>query len=148
MSKNENEHPSLETPPDQTTTPAPLRLGSLVLYTADLQRTIAFYRLFGLTFVPEQHGSGPLHYSTMLGETLLEIYPASSSSPSAEARVRIGLLVVSIENTLKHGGLSPEKPVKPSPYGRFVTLTDPDGRTIELRELPTNAPRTPSGGRR
>jgi len=82
----------------------------------------------------------------MLGETLLEIYPASSSSSSTEERVRIGLLVVSIENTLKHGGLSPETPVKPSSYGRFITLKDPDGRTIELRELPTNAPRASSGG--
>jgi hypothetical protein len=53
MSENGSEQQSLETPPEQIAPAAFLRLGSLVLYTGDLQRTIAFYRLFGLTFVPD-----------------------------------------------------------------------------------------------
>lgn len=134
MSETENENQPQETPLDQNE--SLLRLGSLVLYAADLQRTIAFYRQLGLTFVSEQHGSGPLHYSTMPGETLLEIYPASSNALSAQGTIRIGLLVSSIERILKRSLLTPEKPVKNSAYGRYVTLKDPDGRTIELRERP------------
>jgi hypothetical protein len=72
----------------------------------------------------------------MLGETLLEIYPMPANGSPAETRIRIGLQVLSIESLLKQGSLSPEKPVKTSPYGRFVTFKDPDGRTVELRELP------------
>ena len=136
MSEIGNEHPPQEILLDQNESFLIPHLGSLVLYTVDLEKTMTFYRLFGLTFVPEQHGSGPLHYSTMLGETLLEIYPASSNTLSTQNTVRIGLLTTSIESMLKHCTLSPERPIKTSPYGRFVTFKDPDGRTIELRERP------------
>lgn len=45
-----------------------------VLYTADPARLREFLEGFGLRFVPEQHGSGPVHLACQVGERVLEIY--------------------------------------------------------------------------
>ena len=48
----------------------------IVLYTADLEAARAFYAGLGLSLAREQHGHGPVHYSALLGPTMLQLYPA------------------------------------------------------------------------
>ena len=51
-------------------------LSSVVLRSQNMEDTRLFYQcLFGVEFKEEQHENGPKHYSCLLGEFLLEIYP-------------------------------------------------------------------------
>lgn len=48
---------------------------TFVLRTDDIEAMKRFLENFGLTFVEEQHGDGPVHYSCETGEKVFEIYP-------------------------------------------------------------------------
>lgn len=98
----------------------------LVIYTARLEECRAFYSELGFTLAPEQHGSGPLHYSTRFSRTTLcEFYPASDRSPATGPGLRLSL-------TLRPHPASPS-PLPPGDH----TLTDPDGRRL-LLSLPAS----------
>ncbi|MFF7655265.1 VOC family protein [Streptomyces sp. NPDC007983] len=94
------------------------RITLLVLYTDHLEESRAFYTGLGLSFVREQHGRGPIHYSATLPDgTVIELYPATAKRPVS--RVRLGF---SVE------GRAVTPPLAP---GRHV-VEDPDGRAVEL----------------
>lgn len=61
----------------------------LVLRCRNIDATKAFYAQFGLVFEREQHGSSPVHYSTHIGNMLLELYPAKGEPDN----VRLGFTV-------------------------------------------------------
>ncbi|MEH1942184.1 MAG: hypothetical protein V7L01_18475 [Nostoc sp.] len=44
-----------------------IELSLLVLRTADVQKTLSFYRAFGLEFDQECHAQGVIHYACTLG---------------------------------------------------------------------------------
>lgn len=90
-------------------------LDYLVLYCSDPEASAAWYSdALGLRFQREQHGGGPVHFSSRIGSTVVELYPAGDDGPVT--RTRIGLSV-------------------PDPFGvrpEPTTVTDPDGNTIEV----------------
>ncbi|MBI4440554.1 glyoxalase/bleomycin resistance/extradiol dioxygenase family protein [Candidatus Woesearchaeota archaeon] len=95
----------------------------LVLYTPTIEKTCAFYELLGLQFTKEQHGNGPVHYSCLLGDTVLELYPGVCSN------ARLGFTVNSLDDVvsaLQKNGYA----VKIT--GDRAIARDPDGRTVEL----------------
>ena len=55
-------------------------LNLLVLRCANIERSKSFYELFGLAFNKEQHGNGPLHYSSSDERGVFEIYPLEGAS--------------------------------------------------------------------
>lgn len=61
------------------------------LRTSNLEQTIKFYEQCGLKFVMEAHGDGPIHYSIMLGTSVVEFYPTSPGS--LPDLVSLGLIV-------------------------------------------------------
>ena len=100
------------------TEPSPPRLTLLVLYSPELERCRRFYSDLGLPFVIERHGDGPEHYAAVLADgTVIELYPARASRETGI--VRLGLAI---------DGSAATPPLTP---GRH-TLTDPDGRTIDV----------------
>ncbi|MCB9441140.1 MAG: VOC family protein [Mycolicibacterium sp.] len=98
----------------------------IVLYCSDLDASRAFYGDgLGLELRPERHGSGPVHYSCDLGGLVLELYPAGDRPPT---RTRLGLVVddpPAALDRLRAAGAT----VRTGPP---VTVTDPDGSTVEL----------------
>ena len=52
-----------------------------LLRTHDMQAAKTLFEALGLTFVQEQHGSGPVHYACEVGDTVFEIYPARDGGP-------------------------------------------------------------------
>ena len=97
----------------------------VVLRCADLERSRRFYEALGFTVRPEQHGSGPRHYSTRVNETVLEFYPDASG---ATRGLRLGLQLVDVAAAIS--GLR-EIGVLPRP-GSPLTVNDPDGHRLEL----------------
>ncbi len=95
-----------------------MHLNLLVLRCRDIEATRTFYTQLGLTFTREQHGNGPVHYSTYLGRLLLELYLTNGESDN----IRLGFSV------------------PPALLAQFNTHTqdlpqgcrDPDGRFVAL----------------
>jgi lactoylglutathione lyase len=110
----------------------------IVLRAADLDRTLLFYKTFGLEFVHEQHGNDPVHYSCELGDTVIEIYPGKpGSAPDRKAAgaTMIGLRVENIDqivHALESGGTVILSAPQDGPWGRRAVIQDPDGRAVEL----------------
>ena len=86
-------------------------LDVVVFRCADLDATLAFYEGLGLEFAEEQHGRGPRHFSTQLGQAVLELYPATDRFPVDQATI----------------GIVTDGPLPGGP------MTDPDGRHVMVR---------------
>ena len=118
-------------------------LGLVVLRAGDLEKSLAFYEAVGLNFVQEQHGSGPVHYACEVGGMVIEIYPGDpGTAPERKSggATMLGFSVPALDETLKalaDLGFSPTSPPKNSAWGRWVVITDPDGRAVELNEAKT-----------
>ena len=113
---------------------SPIHLNLLVLKTHDLPRLLVFYELLGLKFTPEQHGKGPVHYSTQVGTVVLELYPLPEGE-RVDATTRLGFAVTDLVDLV--GALPASairSPLKATPRGQRVVVCDPDGRTLELTD--------------
>ena len=97
----------------------------MVLRCSDLERSRAFYEALGFTLTSEQHGSGPRHYSTRVGQTVLELYPDASGSTRG---LRLGLRLVDVPAAIS---AVVEMGVVLRP-GSPPTIDDPDGHRLEL----------------
>lgn len=99
-------------------------LNLLVIYVSNLAASAEFYSALGLHLTREQHGDGPIHYSTLLpGGMILELYPAGDRPVS---QVRLGITVPNPAETAEA--------LLALGYGlRGKAILDPDGNVIELR---------------
>ena len=119
-------------------------LSLIVLRTSQMETTLAFYKTLGFTFVQEMHGSGPVHYSTQTGSSVLEIYPGEAAAPvdrKASGSTMLGFSVASLDDILASCERTRSQVIagpKESPWGRRAVVTDPDGRVIELSEPKKN----------
>jgi catechol 2,3-dioxygenase-like lactoylglutathione lyase family enzyme len=104
------------------------RLTSLVLRCSDLERSRAFYEQLGLRFTPEQHDTGPRHYSTQLGSTLLELYPQKA----AVVPLRLGLAIDALAQRLESLGSAGAVIVSKDLDAGHALVRDPDGHTLDL----------------
>lgn len=118
----------------------------LVLRTKDLQKTHLFYEALGLTLVEERHAGCPPHYSCDFRGLLLEFYPAASSEPLKTGNdLRFffdtdrfdALLETCRKLGLECGRVSVRAP---NDAKRLVTVRDPDGRPVRIREKANKAP--------
>ena len=109
-----------------------MQLNLLVLRCNNIETSKAFYEKLGLTFVQEQHGKGPVHYSTFMGELVMELYPLAKGSKLENIRLGFSM---DIENILDY--LEREKIVVCSQYEyedkNVFVVEDPDGRKVELK---------------
>jgi lactoylglutathione lyase len=121
-----------ETLAQRVQTPS-LRL--LVLRTKQLDRLRDFYAPLGVTFVPERHGDGPLHYAGALEGAVLELYPLDGDAESCDPLTRIGFAVRDLAATLRGleaaGGEVVWRP-RETEWGLRAVIRDPDGRAVEL----------------
>jgi predicted enzyme related to lactoylglutathione lyase len=112
------------------------RLSLVVIRAADPAQLARFYSALGMSFQPEQHGAGPLHYvSTDTGITF-EIYPRSAEEPPTTG-TRLGFATVALDvvlNALTEYGGEIVAPARVSPWGRRAVVIDPEGHKVEISE--------------
>ena len=112
----------------------------VVLRAADLASARSFYEMLGLSFVQEQHGSGPVHLSCERGGMVLELYPGKPGQSLERLNAgatMLGFVVESVDMTLEKLNLlkvTLVTPPKESPWGKRMVVLDPDGRAIEVSE--------------
>lgn len=115
---------------------SPVRLSLLVLKTHQLERLCSFYQALGMALQPEQHGSGPLHYSAELNGLILELYPLPLDQAVCRD-VRLGFTVTNLNGllaSLEAIGTEVAAAPRSGPWGRRAIVRDPDGRAVELVE--------------
>ncbi|HTN86450.1 MAG TPA: hypothetical protein VL242_22270 [Sorangium sp.] len=96
----------------------------VVLYCANVDVSLRFYERLGLSFVKEQHGAGPIHYSSQLGDVVLELYPAGRRP----RRVRLAITVpAALHSVVRQAAGETSHQAE-----RAVMLEDPDGNKIEI----------------
>lgn len=121
------------------------RLGALVLFASDLDRTVAFYRLLGLPLEVDDHGDdeGPLHYACELQGCHFAIFPAEGEGRARGMREPgasfPGFTVDSVEETvesLRAFGAKVLQEPSHYPWGLRAVVEDPDGRPVEVYTPP------------
>src|SRR6478735_1604347 len=107
-----------------------VELSLLVLRCADIEQSRTFYETLGLVFTPEQHGSGPKHYSARLSDTVLELYPALE----APSPIRIGLRVADVAASVAAVRSFADCVLRfePEQAPNVALLRDLDGNKVEL----------------
>ena len=107
----------------------------LVIRTSDPRTLSDFYAQLGLVFEYHSHGNSPLHYSTTVDKTVLEIYPLTKSQVEPDKNLRIGFGIENFDNTisrLKNSAVPFSMEPTDTEFGFMAIVTDPDGRKIEL----------------
>ncbi|HWG44164.1 MAG TPA: VOC family protein [Gemmataceae bacterium] len=119
-----------------------IALSLIVLCCTDLERSRAFYTALGLHFGEERHDNGPVHYSCQLGTVVIELYPGKPGSALARTSAGAtlhGFRVDSLDaivSSLQVQGTEIVHLPSDSPWGRRAVILDPDGRAIELTQIP------------
>ena len=123
-----------------------VEIASVVLYAADFEATVAFYRAVGLPLEDEDHGDGPVHAAIELGDVHFAIYPAENASPDsgsavghavphrAAGSVFPGFYVDSLDAVTQALTGSIVRDHEQMPWGCRVLVLDPDRRTIEINQ--------------
>lgn len=126
-----------------------IEVASMVLFSADATRTIAFYRALGVPLDVEDHGDGLLHAACDVGEVHVAILPSDESGAGSDdsragaPRMRAsgstfaGFYVQSLDAAL--GALvALGAPVlvdhQVREWGCRAVLEDPDGRAVEVNQ--------------
>ncbi len=108
----------------------------IVIRTANPKYLANFYNILGLTFDYHKHGNGSLHYATMLGQTVLEIYPLAKNQIEADKNLRLGFEIDNWEEVLERlkATYNIKFLIEPTEteFGYMTIIQDPDGRKIEL----------------
>lgn len=106
-----------------------MKIDLLVLRCGELHASKQFYEQLGFQFVEEQHGRGPVHYSSKDAGFVFELYPLGRSE--LVDNTRLGFSVEGIEHIIPGLNLSGHYEFD----GRQVyVVRDPDGRKVELSE--------------
>ena len=108
----------------------------VVIRAQDIDRLASFYSTLGLSFTKHRHGTGPLHLSSTIGETVFEIYPLNGSEQGTSS-TRLGFSVPSLSKTLNQlRDLEVTVLVEPTetPFGLRAVVKDFDGHKVELYE--------------
>ena len=113
-------------------------VGSLVLWSAQLDRCQAFYEALGLVLEREEHEEGPVHLACDLDGVHFAIFaspPGEAASKNEGGASLLGFVVDDVDATfLRLRPLATEVIWEPgdAPWGRTAQLRDPDGRPVEI----------------
>lgn len=114
---------------------------SVVLFSTQPERTIAFYRAVGVGFQDEDHGDGMVHAATDLGDVHVAVFPSDDPGVAPPRRVGgstfIGFYVDALDDTLAAvralgAPLLTEHELQE--WGCRVVVEDPDGRPVEINQ--------------
>ncbi len=111
-----------------------MQIKLIVIRTNEPEKLANFYSLLGLVFEYHQHGNSPFHYSAIIGETVLEIYPLAKNQTEPDKHLRLGFTVDNFEQILEK--LRQNEVIFSAPtntaFGFLTIVSDPEGRKIEI----------------
>ena len=117
------------------------KVASVVLWTADLPKTVRFYEALGLELAREEEGDGKVHYTLEIGGVHMRLLKADEPGYTAmrnqSGATQLGLRVDSLDSALARVmaiGANIVGEPEPTAWGKRALVEDPDGRPIEIGE--------------
>jgi catechol 2,3-dioxygenase-like lactoylglutathione lyase family enzyme len=115
-------------------------LAVVLLLSNDTERTAAFYRdVLGLALIAEQHGGRHRHYACRTGSVYFTIQYTGDlygqEPPRAGDTTQLCFAVADMDAFLRRlegSRVKPLHPAMPFEHTTFVTLCDPDGRSVRV----------------
>ncbi|GAB2766759.1 hypothetical protein GCM10027275_06020 [Rhabdobacter roseus] len=107
----------------------------IVIRTNNLERLAKFYQGLGLSLEYHKHGKSPFHYSGIIGETVLEIYPLAKGQEYVDSHFRIGLGLDNFDEIIanfKEDNRTFIMDPTDTDFGLMAIVLDPDNRKVEL----------------
>jgi len=117
-----------------------IEVGALVLFCAEVESAVHFYRAIGVPLEAEEHDGGPKHYACEIGGchfALFKGHPGVAPSFRSAGYAFPGFVVASVDESLAAArALGANVLADPElyPWGRRCVIEDPDGRAIEIYE--------------
>ena len=108
-----------------------MQLNLLVLRCKNIEKSKNFYEKLGLKFIKEQHGKSPVHYSTLIGQMVMELYPLKDGYNIENSRLGFSLEVEDIHSYLDEVSIEIVSEYEFDDKS-IVVVVDPDDRKIEL----------------
>ncbi len=116
-------------------------VSSIVLVSAEPDRTISFYRSVGINFGDEDHDEGSVHSATNLGDIHVAVFPASGDGKAPPRRAAgstfVGFYVDSLDekfSALSATGAHLLLDHEVQEWGCRIVVEDPDGRPVEINQ--------------
>lgn len=108
-----------------------MQLNLLVLRCKNIETSKKFYEKLGLKFQKEQHSKGSVHYSTYVGQMVMELYPLKNGYHVENSRLGFKLELDNIHSYLTNLGINI---VSEYEFDNkcTVVVVDPDNRKVEL----------------
>jgi lactoylglutathione lyase len=107
----------------------------IVIRTNNPKQIAEFYGILGLEFDYHKHENSPFHYSTTIGQTILEIYPLAKGQTESDKNLRLGFKIDNFEETIKvlraNEVVFSIEPIE-TEFGFMTVIIDPEGRKLEL----------------
>ena len=104
----------------------------IVLFSFDPEKTKLFYQCLGISFEQEQHGSGPVHFSSALSSgAICEIYKRTPSQSDDKILIEVDSIAQCIKNLQDQGFLQGQVVIVSKDQKQLI-LHDPDGRPVYL----------------
>lgn len=106
----------------------------ITLFAVDMELTADVYRAIGLSFVPEQHGEGPVHLAYEKDGFVLEIYQKPDSVGDA---VMLGFTVSDVTDAkveILETTAAKKADIAVVGGSERMIIADPEGRQIYLQE--------------
>jgi lactoylglutathione lyase len=113
-----------------------IQLNLIVIRSLDLERSVNFYQMLGLSFIKHRHGSGLEHFSSQVEQLTFEIYPHTAKAESTTG-TRLGFRVLDLDEIvikLQQEGVSIILQPTSSEWGRRAVVIDPDRHRVELTQ--------------
>jgi lactoylglutathione lyase len=126
-----------------------IQLNLVVIRSTNLDKSVNFYRMLGLSFVKHRHGSGLEHFSSQIGQLVFEIYPQITNTQITTA-TRLGFQVSDLDSIgmkLQQENISIVTQPTESEWGRRSVVIDPDGHRIDFCAELGQPPEKPFSGK-
>ena len=111
------------------------KLSFIMWHSPDPRVAAAFYAQFGISFIEERHGSGPVHFAFQSSGFAIELYPAKDGAPPGGTGTVVGFEVNDADQVsaiAASQGIEVVEDLKMTAMGRRVIIRDPDGRQVFL----------------
>lgn len=116
-------------------------LCSIVLFSNQSDRTVAFYRSVGVAFEEEEHGDGLVHSAADVGDVHMAVFPTHDGPAApgwrAGGSTFVGFYVDSLDQTvaaLRRLGFTILADHQVREWGCRAVVEDPDGRAVEINQ--------------
>ncbi len=114
-----------------------VQINLVVIRSANLEKSVKFYQMLGLSFDKHKHGNGLEHFASKTGQITFEIYPQIDKTEPTTG-TRLGFQVSEVDSLITRLHLEDVTVItepSASEWGRRAVVVDPDGHRVELIKL-------------